>query len=222
MAERTAFMKPRGPEGSQLRPGEQMLRFMFWSPEIKDCPKRPLFRFRGVRGDFIAGKLSGFWEDVRTSMHPNWVECKDVEKLKKLPAEKVKSYLIPYIEETGIIDERKHTTSTAKVSVPFDKLPYKADEFEGSFCFDTSKGLTATLTKANLAYLLFAIRNQVGNRDTVGDAGSGEYPRRLWIFGTTDQDEEGDEYERNFQELEKMVGKKVFWELEEVQPEVRR
>lgn len=222
MVERTPLMVPRGPAGSQLQPGEQMIRFMFWSPEIPDCPKRSLFRVKGRRADMMFGKLSAFWEDVRTSMHANWEPCKDVEKLKRMPKEKVKEYLRPYIEETGIDDERKKSTVTSRVSVPHDRLPYKSDEFEGAFCFDTQKGSSGKLQAANVAALLFAFRNQIGNSDTLGDVGEGGKSKRLWIFGTTDQDEEGDEFEANFEHLTKMVGKVVHWELEEVKEQARR
>lgn len=221
------------------KPGTQNLLF---TVSCRDEPgtKMPLFRLKANVAAIKDGKLSAFWEAVRTSMWPYWDKVKDVEKLRTDP--KHKETPRPFMEVSGLKYERAGFTEvvTSNVTVPFDKLPYKAHEITpdgrwmGTFCYDPSKGTTLPIQKANVNALIRAMRIQLSNPDTMGDD---EAHRLLWIPGTPDQGEEQDAYERNLGILETWCadpgdpkakpvvpardGKIVDWEFEVYTPSRR-
>jgi len=212
------------------RPGTQSLAFRIWDRDKPD-EKFTLFRCKGNPATFKDGRLSAYWEAIRTSMHPKFDVVYDVEKLRTNP--KAKGELRPYLEVSGLESEKAGFTkvTTSNVTCPFDRIPYKWNETQGSFCYDSTTGKTLTLQKANVQYFIRAMKIQLGNPDTVG-TGEGGQPRILHIPGVPDQDEELDGYEANLTAFEGMAGvpadlkakppitertgKIVDWALEEV------
>lgn len=234
MAELTAKMVGGSNNATKDKPGTQHLGFRVWDRE-KPEEKFTLFRMKGHPAAFRDGKLSAWWEAVRTATHPFFDVVQDVEKLRGNP--KIKGDLRPYTEVTGLKSEKAGFTElvTSKVTVPFDNIPYKWNEVQGAFCYDATTGKTLPLQKANVQYFIRALKIQLGNPDTVG-TGEGGLPRLLWIPGVPDQDEELDQYEENLRKFEEMAGspadpktkapekpgKIVDWELYEVTDLVRR
>lgn len=236
MAELGAKLVGQSNVATKDRPGTQMLQFVVWDREHPEV-RLPLLRLKAHPAAVKDGKLSAFWEAVRTSMHPHFDVVQDVEKLRGNP--KVKGELRPYVEVTGLLNEKAGFTElvTSRVNVPFDQIPYKWNEMQGAFCFDNKTGKTTPLQKANVSYLIRAMKIQLGNPDTVG-TGEGGIQRCLWIPGLPDADDELDSYEANMKAFEEMAGapgdpkakppipakegKIVDWEMVEVVTQPRR
>lgn len=214
-----------------------MLRLMVWpkgepakivvtksketGKDIKtEIPRIPLFRCLASINDMESWKLSGFNLDFRASLWPRWEFVENVEAMKNDPdAPKV---AMPMINVTGTVDQRKNITATTSQSILPTDLPYKANEFRGSFGYDKQTGKTMPLNEGNVIALIKAIRNQTDNPDTVGRRDDNTKPRILWIPFLPDQDAEGDEYEANLAIFKTWVGKIVYWEFEEVEVKARR
>jgi len=168
-------------------------------------------------------ELSGTWLDLRWSMWPFWEETSDLKEPGQFQgdeaAEAADTYLLPVVQTTGVIDEKKNITKTTKRSINDTDIPYRDDVFKGAFGYDKSSGKSKPLNEGNVKALIRMFRSQGANWQVVGVQGDPKAPKRLWCpFSqgwTTKENKEIEGYEDNLAIFKTWIGKIVYWQFEE-------
>jgi hypothetical protein len=94
----------------------------------------------------------------------------------------------------------------------------------GSFGYDPDLQDTTPLKEENIDALYAALKNQMGNPDSMGDASAGKI-KYLWSpleAGDEDALPEIDQYAANWKEFQKWTGRIVHWEYEEWKAPAKR
>lgn len=225
MADRTPLLLSKEEEGQALGKDEQLMEFVVKCEEVVDgvavdSKPLPLFRVRASVSQIEAGKLSGFWEDVRKSMHPAFDQPKDIEAARK---GQLKTALRAVRRVEGVCNEKtneyvKHLMTTTPAN-----YAYKATDMKGSFCFDADLKETAPLGENNIYVFKHALKNQL-HEESMGDASAGKI-KYLWSpleEGDEDADSTIKQYAENLAEFEKWKGRIVHWEFVEYDPKGKR
>lgn len=224
MADRTPLLLATDEDGSTLKPDEQMMIFQVWQKpedEATSPVKIPLFRVRGSVAHFKYGKLSGVVIDVIRSMYHAFDVTKDVEAARRgIELKRVRAIRI----EEGIANERTNFIAKHPITATPDHYSYKPEDMSGSFCYDPDKQTTAPIKAVNIEQFKQALHNQLGNKDTMGDASDGSI-KYLWSpFEASGEmsSPEIEAYATNLDEFQTWTEKIVYWEYTAWEPEARR
>lgn len=226
MADRSPLLLAKE-DGQALGKDEQIMEFTVRS-RYKDAngqeaetKKLPIFRVRASVSQIENGKLSGFWQDVRKSFCPAFDTVKDVEAARK---GEDKSALRAIRMTEGICNERTNEYKKHAMTMTPSHYPYKATDMAGSFAFDADLKHAAPITPDHLKVFVHALKNQMGNRDSMGDVSSGEI-KYLWSpleEGFEESSSDIAVYAKNLEEFLGWNGRVVDWEFVEWNPPAKR